>query len=578
MPDPNPSRRTRAGTSLAMWSMLAAWPSLLSAAEPEFPEAPPPAGAGALAPSLSSGTGPLLLSWWEATETGHALRFARWKGTRWSRAQTVVDTGTAFVNWADTPTLAWSGDGSLVAWWPQQSGGNPHAYDVALSRSSDEGRTWRALGLAHDDGTQTEHGFVSMAPDGQGLRLAWLDGRAMPDGGPMQLRSAWLGAELGPSEVIDPRVCDCCGTDLVATEDGPLAVYRDRDEAELRDISAARRTGTGWSAPAVVHPDRWQIPGCPVNGPRATLAGDQLATAWTTGAGGAIQVKLAWSADDGATFGTPAALDRPRQDTTPLGRVDLAAIGEGEVAVVWLQAQGDAGRIMVRRAREDGALGEAVRVGTTTSDRKSGFPQVALVDDQLLVAWTDPRAEHSLRVHRVPLETLPAAVASAAEPTPASAPVDPTITALPTGFAAPDLTGASHTLRGDHDGPVLVHLWASWCPPCLDELPVLAELAAAHPDLRLVSVAVDDDTSQVAAMVEQGQVPGVVLTASSSAVRAALGSDVLPSSSLFGPDDLLLWSHQGAMSGPDPELEALLDDAGMPGPGRETATESPPPP
>ncbi len=543
---------------LALFGLLASWSTSLRAAEQSLEDAEPPSAAGALAPSFTAPGGELLLSWWEPSEVGHALRFTRWTGRRWSKPRSVVDTDAAFANWADTPSLAWSGDGSLVAWWPRRSGDAPYAYDVALARSTDGGRSWEDLGPAHDDGTQTEHGFVSMAPDRDGLRLIWLDGRTMPDGGAMQLRSAWLGDELGPSSVVDPRTCDCCGTDLVATDDGVLAVYRDRDEAELRDISAALSTSEGWTSPAVVHPDRWQIPGCPVNGPSAVRASDQIATAWTTVAGGVPRVKLAWSTDDGGSFGAPVEVDAPTDSTSPLGRVDLAPIGQDEVAVVWLQAEGDVGRVLLRRARADGLVGPALEVGTTTADRKSGFPRVALAGEELLVAWTDPRLEQSLRVRRVPLEVLPAASDAGDLPN-ASVPASGrAVTVLPVDFEAQDLSGVGRTLRGDHEGLVLVHLWASWCPPCLGELPLLSELAARHPDLRLVALAVDDDPSKVAAMVEQGQVPGIVLTASSSEVRAALGLDVLPSSLLFDANDLRVWSHEGALAGPNAELEALL--------------------
>jgi thioredoxin 1 len=49
------------------------------------------------------------------------------------------------------------------------------------------------------------------------------------------------------------------------------------------------------------------------------------------------------------------------------------------------------------------------------------------------------------------------------------------------------------------DGPVLVDFTAAWCPPCRVMKPVLAELAAERPELKIVQVDVDDNQGAAAA-------------------------------------------------------------------------------
>ena len=62
----------------------------------------------------------------------------------------------------------------------------------------------------------------------------------------------------------------------------------------------------------------------------------------------------------------------------------------------------------------------------------------------------------------------------------------------------PDLEGASRTLPDDFDGrPILVNLWASWCGPCIEEMPELDRYAATQGDsgVQVVGIALDDQAA-----------------------------------------------------------------------------------
>ncbi len=59
----------------------------------------------------------------------------------------------------------------------------------------------------------------------------------------------------------------------------------------------------------------------------------------------------------------------------------------------------------------------------------------------------------------------------------------------------PDLEGVPRTLPGDFDGrPLVVNLWASWCGPCIEEMPELDRYAAEQGDngIQVVGIALDD--------------------------------------------------------------------------------------
>ena len=349
----------------------------------------PPAGPGAMAPNLGVTVDDVvLLTWLEPTGSdGHRLLVSRLEGDSWSPATEVVRGSDFFANWADLPQIARAVDGTLFVHWLDKLGDDTYAYGARLSRSRDGGDTWEAMGLLHDDASPTEHGFVSYAalPNGD-IQAFWLDGRSMLDGGSMHLRTTSLSAsssKAGTSTLLDERVCECCATDAVVADSGPLVVYRDRSDSEIRDIAVVRAVGDRWSEPTTIADDGWEINGCPVNGPAAATRGDVVAVAWFTGAGGAAQVRAALSTDGGATFAEPLVID----DEKPLGRADVTSLGEGDFAVSWLGRSDGGAEIRWRRLEKDGSLGAVQTVTLTTARRSAGVPKMVSREGELLFVW-----------------------------------------------------------------------------------------------------------------------------------------------------------------------------------------------
>lgn len=375
-------------------------------------ELPSPALPGGGEANLAVGpTGRVYLSWIDALpESSHALRFAVLGGSAWSVPRTIASGREWFVNWADFPSLLALTDSDLAAHWLVKRGRGWASYDISVARSHDGGATWSAPVVPHRDGTEAEHGFVSMLPGPRGAVTAvWLDGRKYAAAeeargrgdsslvSEMMLRAATLGADgaLGGEVELDGRACDCCQTGAALTAGGPIVVYRDRTEREIRDIAAVRLVNGTWTAPRPVADDGWQINACPVNGPAVAAAGSRLAVAWFTAAQQTRRVKVAFSSDAGATFGAPVRVD----DGRPVGRVAVATLEDGAAIVSWLEETGRGAEVRVRRVEPSGSRGPSMTIAASSAARPSGFPRMVRAGDRVVFAWRDPEAGGVAQVH-----------------------------------------------------------------------------------------------------------------------------------------------------------------------------------
>jgi thiol-disulfide isomerase/thioredoxin len=59
------------------------------------------------------------------------------------------------------------------------------------------------------------------------------------------------------------------------------------------------------------------------------------------------------------------------------------------------------------------------------------------------------------------------------------------------GFSFTDSRNRAHTLEGHRGKWVLVNLWATWCPPCLAEMPDLETLSKSRSELVVLGLAID---------------------------------------------------------------------------------------
>lgn len=373
-----------------------------------------PSSGNSSLPKLFGTENELFMSWVEEKDSISVLYFSTLENGKWTPPFEVNSGNDWFINWADFPAIA-ENNGNILVSHLQKSADDKYTYNVKINLFSAETQSWKKDILLHNDGTASEHGFVSVVPYGKSsFYIIWLDGRntvagagghETHGGAPMSLRGRVVHEDgtMEPDVELDNRVCDCCQTGMASIDDAPVLVYRDRSDTEVRDISRIGLFDDSFSAPSPVYNDNWKISGCPVNGPSIAAYKDNAVVAWFTAVNNIPKVQLAFSKDKGKTFGAPIQVN----ENKTMGRVDVVMTSENTAILSWLENLGDETLIRAMRVSENGAKAFPVTISKTSFERAGGFPQLELVGDSLYAAWTNVDGnKNSIKTASISIKSL----------------------------------------------------------------------------------------------------------------------------------------------------------------------------
>ncbi len=112
-------------------------------------------------------------------------------------------------------------------------------------------------------------------------------------------------------------------------------------------------------------------------------------------------------------------------------------------------------------------------------------------------------------------------------------------------------------LYGKRDKPALLHLWATWCGPCRDELPLILDYGRSG-EVEVIALSVDDDYKSVQQYFGPTSIPPEVAWDKNIVVEKAMGVNSLPTTIVLDVEGNVRGTLTGAQDWRDAGLRAAV--------------------
>lgn len=129
-------------------------------------------------------------------------------------------------------------------------------------------------------------------------------------------------------------------------------------------------------------------------------------------------------------------------------------------------------------------------------------------------------------------------------------------------FTLKDRSGRPWSMRDQRGKTVVLNFWSTTCPPCIEELPTLEELADVArqwPDVEVVGVSTDPGWEAVAPVVPANPAMKILFDPKQKVVQGKFGTRLFPETWIIDPKGVIRFRYDGAMDWSSPLAIDLIN-------------------